>query len=520
MKNIFRNIMLCIGLFTLILSSCKEVDPIIDSLTYDRVFTPIGLEVRIRNKTTAEFTWTIKNDADYYVLEISEGIMDFGTIVKTATIHPDEIPYQVTLDGETQYSARLKGMSDTGTGDSKWTMASFKTDPENIFTAVAGEDIKATSVTLRWPAGSEVTHFKISPGDVQRNISDPEKAAGVATITGLTGETDYTVTLYKGTKQRGQVSFTTLIDIGDATAVHPEDDLNAVIAAADPGDVLVLFPGNYTTFRGDLSLDKSITIKGLLPYNKPVINIRFVLNSGVGDFMIKDVELVGTYDDGSQTILSQAIQCNSGTYDINSIIIEGSIVRDYNQALIYGGSAKLKLQTLTINDCVMSNIVNDGGDFIDFRSGHVSNLSVTNSTFNKVAARPRDFIRMDAASGISGTGLTCNILIDHCTFYSVSNSRRILYVRFVSNASTVTNNIFAGPEGYTGYYSNQAATTDPACSNNNYFNAPAFYTGSLKLDKSSSYTTLDPGFINAESGDFKITNQALIDNNIGDPRWR
>ena len=32
--------------------------------------------------------------------------------------------------------------------------------------------------------------------------------------------------------------------------------------------------------------------------------------------------------------------------------------------------------------------------------------------------------------------------------------------------------------------------------------------------------TLDPGFTDAANGNFKVSNQTIIDNEIGDPRWR
>ena len=519
MKKIFKNTAIIFYLVTLIFSGCTEVEPVVDKLEFDRVFTPMELKVIIRNKTTAEISWVLRSDAESYVVEISEDNLLFTNIVKTATVNPSEVPYSVPLEGETQYSVRVKGVS-SATADSKWLATTFMTQAENILLPVAPNDIKATSATVKWPAGSDVTNFIITPGNVNRAITSSEKAAGAAIITGLTGETTYNVKLYKGAKQRGTVSFTTLIDLGGATPVYATDDLSTAIANAKEGDVLVLFPGVYSKYAGDITISKSITIKGLYPNNKPVLNIRFILSSGVTDFYIKDLNLNGTYDTGTPVILSQAITFSSGTYDVNSLKIESCTVHDYNQALVYGASAVMKLQSLLITNCVMSNIVNDGGDFIDFRSGHVANLTITNSTFNKVAAMPRDFIRMDAASGISGTGKTCTILIDRCTFWNVSNGRRILYVRFVNNASTVSNCIFAGSTGYAGYYSNQAATTAPECSKNNYFNAAAFYTSSLKLDGSSSYTTLDPGFVDAANGNFKLTNQSLIDNGIGDPRWK
>ena len=83
---------------------------------------------------------------------------------------------------------------------------------------------------------------------------------------------------------------------------------------------------------------------------------------------------------------------------------------------------------------------------------------------------------------------------------------------------TVSNNLFAET---TAYYSNQSRTDPtPTFLNNNYFNAPGFYTLNTVYDSDpSNYTTLDPGFVDALTGNFKVTNQTLIDNNVGDPRW-
>ena len=192
MKRILKNTGFIIGLFSLFfLASCEDkIDPVVESLEFDRAFSPIGIEVKIRNKTTAEFNLTVRDDASYYVIELSEDNLQFNTIVKTANVKPDELPYSILLDGETTYSVRVKAVSNSGADDSKWVTGMFSTEAENIFATVAGDDIKATSVTLKWPAGSDVTHFIITPGNTERTITAQEKAAGQATITGLTGETE------------------------------------------------------------------------------------------------------------------------------------------------------------------------------------------------------------------------------------------------------------------------------------------------------------------------------------------
>jgi hypothetical protein len=494
--------------------ACEDkIDPLIKELTLDRALAPIELDARIRNMTTVELSWAVRSDADAYVVEISEGNLTFTSIVHSATILPGEVPYRVALDGETQYSARVKAINDN-TGDSRWTTVVFQTDIENLFTPVSSEDLTATTATLKWVAGSDVTHFFITPGDVERTISPEEKTAGEATIEGLFGNTDYTVRLMKDQKQRGSVTFTTLIDVGNATVVYPEDDLSVVVAAASPGDVLVLLAGDYQVYKGIITIDKSISIRGYLPHDKPKIHVEFILVDGVQSVQVKDVEM-----DGESTIGNAFTYTTSGTA-YGTLTVESCYIHHYTKSLFAGTSMASTIQSLNLDNSLVYDIESSGGDFIDFRVGYVANVNLTRSTF-KNCSPARDFVRLDNSSA-AFPGLVSNVLIENCTFYGVSNgnNRRYLYVRFVENILTVKNTLIAATAGI---YTNQSLSSQPVCAKNNYFNAPGFHTAdyvaSLKIDQSSTFTTLDPGFVDAANNNFKVTNQALIDNNVGDPRW-
>jgi len=502
------------GFLSLAFVACDDnIDPIVEQLQFERVFSPTGLTARIRNLTTIELTWTIKDDAHHYVVEFSEDSLLFSTIVRTVEVMPDELPLQESFDGETLYSARVKGVSDSGVADSKWSAITIKTDAENIYLPIQDGDIDATTATLRWAPNSDVTNFIINPGNTSRAITADEKTAGVATIEGLTGDTEYTVSLMKGAKQRGSVTFTTLIDVGNATRVYPEDDLSLVIAAAADGDVLVLYPGDYTVYSGLITLDKSITIRGLYPYDKPKVHIQFNIENAA-----QAVELIDLDMNGDAT-LSDMARFNTASVAFGSLTISGCNIHDFARSFVAGNVAST-VASVSIDNCVLTNVLTSGGDFLDFRNTYLTDLSVTNSTFNNCAPG-RDFVRMDAASGFSGTGLNSNVTIDHCTLYGVSNtSDRIVYVRFLTNTLTIKNTLIAATDGY---YTNQANSSQPTCSNNNYFNAVGFYTDAYvagaKIDISGTHTTLDPGFTDVATGNFKVTNQTLLDNAVGDPRW-
>lgn len=525
MKNRYIYKGLFIGLLSLAVVACEDLaDPLVEELEVSRAFSPTELTARIRNLTTIELDWKTRADAASYVVEYSEDSLAFTNIVRTITVTPDALPVKQVFDGQTRYSARVKAVSSSGVEDSKWTAVTVMTELENIFLPIQAGDVSAVTTTLRWPANSEVTHFKISPGNTERQITGEEKAAGVATLTGLTGETDYTVMLYKGTKQRGQIKFKTLIDIGDATPVHPGDDLNAIIAAAASGDVLVLFPGDYTVNTGaTIVLNKSLSIKGLYPYDKPQLHVQFGIENAGTAIELRDLDLDG------DALLTDVLRYNTASVQYGTLNIIGCAVHDFTRSLIGANANAAKVPAIIIDNCIMTDMITTGGDFIDFRNSHVTNLSIMNSTFDNCSPG-RDFIRMDAvapAAGLSGTGLTATVLIDHCTLYNVCNNltatRRVTYVRFNANAVTVKNSIIAQS---TGIYTNQATTTQPVCANNNYFNAQRFFDttveviAGLKVDNSGTHTTVDPGFANAVNGNFTVSTQSVKDKQIGDPRWR
>lgn len=508
-------------LLTAVISGCESYNEgVIDTLNVSREFSPIGLTAKVRNQTTVELNWTIKenNDADHYVVEFSADDTEFKTIYKTVNVTAAELPVQVPLEGETVYSIRVKAVSSTGLSDSKWSVVTATTLSEQLFSAVQDADIEAKQVTLRWTPNSAVTQISIAPGGITHTITAAEKTAGAAIVTGLTGETAYTATLLNGAKKRGIITFTTGIDIGTGILIKPEDDLNAKITEAASGAVLVLMPGDYQVFKGEIALSKSITIRGLRPGDKPKLHVKFTVNAGTFNLSLIDLDLDGTGMDNAAVI---TISGTGTTY--GDILISSSTVHDYTRALITANASGSKVTSFTVDNSIIKNVnTNAGADFIDFRNTYAASIVLKNSTFD-TCSTGRDFVRADAAAapnGSSGTGLTTNVLIDSCTLYNVSSTaapKRILYVRFVSNTSTVKNTLIAST---TAIYTNQAGTTAPVFSKNYYYNAPAFMDAAINLNKiDASGTTADPQFVNAAGSDFTVKNQTLIDNRIGDPRW-
>jgi hypothetical protein len=515
-KEIFKSLLIAI-LVAVTATACDYDEELIEELPVSREFAPVNLRTFVRNQVNVELNWTVDENANSYIVEFANDSLQFNNIVKTIEVKPDELPVLVPLQSETLYSVRVKTISDRGLDDSSWIATTFRTLTEQIFVEGEDGDIKAKEATLRWVPGSEVTEIGLSPGDITYTLSPEEVASGVATISDLSSETEYTAVLYNGNSIRGIINFTTGIDIGDGILITPEDDLLQAIADASAGDILVLEPGDYTAQTGTVTLDKSLTIRGLRSYDKPLLQLNFELVAGAEDVALIDLDLMGMGEGSSEL---QDVVRYTGPGNYNSLLISDSNIHDYSRSFIAGNETGAILQTLTVENSIVYNIFTSGGDFIDFRNSDVLNINLLNNTFYNVAPG-RDFIRMDASGTSNDTGLTSNILIDSNTIYAASDddSRRLLYVRFVSNDVVVRNTLIVNTAS-EGYADREGIDESPTFSNNNYFNAPGFYDTNQYIFDDSSYTTLDPGFVDPSTGDFTVTNQTIIDNQVGDPRWR
>lgn len=514
-RYIFKSLLIVI-LLAATVTGCDYDKEVIEELPVNREFAPVALSAQVRNQVNVELNWRGDDNVNSYIVEISDD-PEFNNIVETLEVTAAGLPVLIPLESETLYSIRVKAISSRGLDDSTWATTTAATLTEQIFFPGDPSDIRALEVTLRWVPNSEVTEITFSPGDITHTITEEEKVNGIATITGLTPETAYTATLLNGDKIRGVKTFTTGIDIGTGKLVTTEDDLFQMIADASEGDIFVLEPGDYTEQTGTITIDKSITIRGLRSFDKPLLRVNFELVGGAADVALIDLDLQGD-GEGSST-LTDAIRY-TGAGNFSSLLISGSNIHDYGRSFVAGNETGAVLQNLIIENSIVYNIFTGGGDFIDFRNSDVLNININTSTFYNVAPG-RDFIRLDASGASNDTGLTANILIESTTIYASSNkdSSRLLYVRFVSNDVTVRNTLIADTES-EGYADRSGIDESPTFSNNNYFNAPGFYDSSQYIFDDSNYTTLDPGFVDPSSGDFTVTNQTLIDNQVGDPRWR
>lgn len=515
-----------LGLATIItVSSCSDQMDEITSLILDRNYAPVELTAKVVNKTNVKLTW-VKSNADSYTIEVfqDDSLTFAGTPVKTITnIQASNIPYTVnSLQGETNYSFRVKAVTkDDASRDSKWSTAYVETEAENILSAVNEEtDITATTVTLNWPAGQTATSIVATNNDsfasnvITHTITADEIAAGKATISGLTPETNYTLKLYNNTKTRGTVKVKTAIDLGGATLVKAGSDLKTCIDNANDGDVLALMPGTYpiNTIDGNMPLNKSIAIKSVRSYDKAIIQGGFQLSNGAA------LSLTQLVLDGNNNTTIKYVADYKTAGKFGDLTIEGCDVKGYTGGVYYVNIAA-DITNLKINNSIIHNI-STASDFMDCRLGAIHNLTFTNNTVYAISCR--DFFRYDNKAS-SFPGVTPYINVDHNTLDGLGSvNKGVFYVRFMGTSIAFTNNIVSNS---TGLFCKFAPTSIPNFSGNNYYNSPNFVeatddktnVGITVYDNTG--TIYNPSYADYANHDFTVKSEDLKSSKTGDPRW-
>lgn len=501
-----------------VISSCSDIDPV-HSLELSRVLSPTNLSVRIRNSVNLELSWDAMDKATSYTVEVYQGETAEGTPVFTQEgINTDTYTVKAGLLGETVYYVQVKAVGE-GIADSKWTGMKVTTDAELIFKAVDAAEITHHSAVIRWTdgmmtsadAGNKVIVTPVSDASatLEYTVTSEDVNNGYVTIDGLTQDTQYQAVMKRGSVTRGTVNFKTRIDTGDMIPIDEGANLAEELAKAKEGDAFVLLGSSYTLTE-DFELKNSISLTSINPTNKPTISGgRFIFNSDVASFSMSNIifDVENNY--------GNFLEAKGGS--LGSLTLEGCEIKNTKNNMIYSNAGG-KFGTITINECIISNIGGSGDGVIDVRNGNLTSVTITKSTITNVQ---RTFIRIEVPTAFT---------MKNCTLYKVSTldhkDNRGLFSLAKGNTLNVENCLFYGiglesPQngnsGVWGRSDKMKATYTYA--NNYYFNCPNLWGNLYKDDHSSVATELDPQFTDAANGDFTVQSQDLKDNQVGDPRW-
>ncbi len=493
-------------------SSCSDdIDPIRE-MALERQLSPTNLLAYVRSDVNIELRWDAMSGVNAYTAEFFTNSEYTGTPVVAETVETNTYT-AVGLESETLYYIRVKSVG-ADNADSKWSLIEKATNSEQIMEPIADDDIEAEAVTVRWTAGQQADELVVTPGDLKHVVTASEIAAGEARINGLAPETEYTVKLMRGGKTRGYRTFKTGIDIGDATLVKAGEDLKAVLDAAQGGESFALEMGEYVL--DDYALTKSVALFSAKASEKATIKGRFAINTGAASLKLSNLILRG---DGEEE-MDNLIEFKEETANLGSLEISGCEIRNYKKHFVYN-NMKATIGDIVIDNCIIDQVKGDGGDGFDLRGGALASLKVTNTTFSNGF---RSFIRCQVVAAIS---------FEHCTFYklcTVDNKDNTGLFRVEKAGSTfkVANCLFYGigldnPENTNAgaWARTDKMKADETYKNNYYFGCGNNLWAKLHADDNDKVaTSADPGFKDAENGDFTVSNQDMLDAQVGDPRWR
>lgn len=510
--------------------------------THDRLFSVTASDISVSAKpTSAEVSWKVVPDAEYYVMEYStDSLYDeiaMGGTEHSVIVGEDksivESPYTITgLQGETKYFLRIKSMS-SAKADSKWTYLekySFKTSTEQILNEVAS--ITGESAVLSWTEGAEVTSLKLAEAkdDVEEvdttyiELDAAAVAASSYTLTGLSPKTKYSVSIYNGNVKRGTRTFTTtesypagydIINVTDAEMLNDVFSNPTNYIQDNGGNVVLVFANGSTTDYMGESLEltipaelKSVIFWGESGDTKPVFMPKGLSMAGSHDLIrFYNLDLQNT-SSGSDYIVNFNVEGNVGEILIDNC----NISKTRGVVRVQTNGANGSIGSINIDNCVLTDIGSYAIVQTKVSGFTLNSISLSNSTISTVNAGGVLITQQD----------NVNISIDACTFYNcVTSGKSFIDINKMSNVTVdVKNTIIGQLYSYTSGSTIKATSVKNIATTTNLFTTTdcpynSGYEWGEMLNVSSTEL-----FVNPAEGDFHIQSASQSDvAGAGDPRW-
>lgn len=503
--------------------------------SHDRLFSIISSSISVSpGLKDAEMKWVKTPGTEYYIIELSkDSLYDDVAMGELAGVVLGEdksivaSPYKITnLEKDTKYFVRIKAMSSLK-AESYWSYPenkTFKTKTEQIMNAVSDMDKTANSVNLSWKAGEKVTKIELVKDDniIQEIIlTQNEISSGKITLTGLEAGTTYLANLYNEDDKRGYALFTTFPETpaADVIILLEKDD---VIDQSYLNDLATTYPGKSITLALAAEAIYTVTEKLIIPDNmsinffgmpgaqKTVLNLNVVDYAGNHDFITfqnLDLDCLG-----KGYMMNQSDAANVKRIEFDDCIVQNiksSFFRMQNDSIIK------VVESLVLNNCIFKSI-GSGYYFVHIDAGSgkgvLKNLTITNSTFDRVCASGKGLIYSKSTDMES-------IIISHSTLYKVVGGTNY-FIDFNSNKNGATNfSITNTILGMTGDANAKGIRAKNLPSLDNVYATKDWIQTSDKVEFSVYNGAAADLFVDPANEDFRYKDGSF-NSNIGDPRWK
>lgn len=500
------------------------------------LFRPLVFEQQALSATSIVIKYNKIINATRYIFEFTEG--EEAATSATYEIPADTLtPYSATTDAvkteyrtqfgglnsSTTYTVRMKGTNETTGLESQYVSFSFTTPTEQL--------IKKTShgvdyITVDWEANAEVTRLVLYQYDAntasylytkETALTEEEKAAGTATLSGLEANTHYRITLNNGEAVRGTKEVKTDgRGGGTQVKVSPDDNIAVVInncLMQDIADIVLMFEGGHTYELGSINLPygiENLTFAGDTSNGaaQPVFRLSSVA------FAMSPLQMICFQDAVVEGNSSNYMMSLGGGKGPTSISFVRCHVRDYGRCVVRITSGyERETDRISFEGCILENIGANGYGLLNFPSKLPA--------FGVVSFSNCTLINM-GTNLYSGSSSIEEFLMEYCTVYNSTVTLNQL-VRFDALPASVSirHCIFSG--------TNNGSTLKAGHSKYTTFDYAdgCYVTAELKVDENSPFTgsTAYPGtatdlFQDPENGDFHIKDTSFAGmNQAGDSRW-
>lgn len=491
-------------------------------------------------KTSLHATWEYTGNENSGFLAQVASDANFTTILKTDTLGPSVTSADfVNLGYFSEAYVRVRALSSNIVLHSTFTTATIR--PESILKAILKSELTATSAMLRWniPSSGTLTsvlivdNLKKTEREIQ--LSAQNISAQSLLIDGLESAGNYTAVIFAGEDRKGVLVFNA-VDLNATISIEGNtvtyETLQLAVDAAASGSIINVGGAKYDFSSAALETvnitGKSLTIRAK-PGSTSVPEItmkNFWLKGAISSLKLSGLKINSTSKANVNATNSDynkhiiGISYVSGNINIT---VENCDLVGAESGLIFSQSATAANLpdgplnpasiSLTVDNCLLHDFGNAGGDFIDFRSGTIGNIAYKKNTFWNGA---RAFIRIDNTAAIL-TGST--ITIENSTFYNFCSGGIFLRNAATQGAAFVlNNNIIMNKVSNNANSIGTGATlklTNNNISGSNLTNITAGVSSGFNIGTIG----LDPGFTEVTKGNFTVGNTTVKAAGLGDPRW-
>jgi hypothetical protein len=436
-----RNFLLAILAGLVLFTACEPEEELTGP---DRLFRPVIKGELVSAGNWLQATWYPVKSALNYKVELSQDT--FKTIIATQEVDSSRVlfenllwdaPYQVRVQAHAPDAEKNSGVALLGYGRT----AKFPTILQAA--SLSKDDVTDGAIRVKWTnSGAPATGLKVfrtADNVLVREISlgQTDLTRGYRDVSGLKGNTSYTIYIYSGETNRGWETYTTkeplLGEIVDLRGILGRPGvLQDTLPHVAGGSIILLNKGETYNISSAINLDKSLTFMSGADFDVTTpatvyftSNFEFVAGSNIEKLAFQDLILRGS-DAAAKYVFNptngatvgklsfescrieafRGLVRLRGTTTVSEFLVDNSVlsdIRGYGVLTVDDANSK-------VNDIIIKNSsVYNAEKLVTSRSG-ANSVRIENCTINEAPLGGNYLVDFNANAVASGITISNSIL--------------------------------------------------------------------------------------------------------------